>query len=74
MNQEIIESALKNGIILYNKPFLKPYNGVVTLVYLPQHDDFALCYGTCEQDADYVLVKDFKHTWDVRVKTCQEKN
>lgn len=63
MNQEIIETALKKGIKLYNKK--NNISGIITLVYLPQFDDFAICYGNNEKDAGYVLVRDFKITWDI---------
>ena len=64
MNQQIIESALKHGIKLFNKPNFE-INGIVTLAYLPQFDDFAICYGTCEKDAGYVLIKDHGISWDI---------
>ena len=73
MTQEIIESALKNGIIIYNK-IANSINGVITLVYLAQFNDYALCYGTNEKDAGYVLVSDFKRTWDLRVPLCNQSN
>lgn len=64
MNQQIIESALKYGIKLFNKQNFK-INGIVTLAYLPQFEDFAICYGTNEKDAGYVLMKDYGITWDI---------
>lgn len=68
VNQEIIEKALKTGILIKdNNGYWKPLVGVIALIYYLQFQKFALVYTPANpQDAKVLFLDDFKKTWDVK--------
>lgn len=62
MTQEIIESALINGIMLIDGDTIKKAPGFISITFLKALNEFGICYGD-EEIAGYVLVKDFGVTW-----------
>ena len=62
---EIVEKALKNGIVLINNGLRIKPAGFLTLTYISQLNEFIITYGMNQQTSGFVYVKDFKNTWDL---------
>ena len=65
IDNEIIEKALKNGILVIKDGFKTKPVGFFSLAYLVQLNEFIITYGMNPQTSGFVFVKDFKTTWDL---------
>ena len=66
IKDEILEKALKEGILLENDGKYVPNIGTVSLIYHPQLRRYALVFGTTAANAGFVLLEDLNKTWKIK--------
>lgn len=63
----VIDSALKNGILIKVNNEWTPNIGVVTLVYHPGLKHYCFAFGTTAENASSVLLSDYKKLWKLKI-------
>ena len=66
IKEEILERALKEGILLEVNGEFIPNIGVISLIYHPQLRRYALVFGTTAENAGFVLLEDLNKTWKLK--------
>ena len=66
IDNDIIKSALTNGIKVKKDGQFIEVPGFISLTYIIQYNKFVLAYGSGPSDAGYVYVDKFKEDWILR--------
>ena len=63
---QIIERALKEGILYNNNGVFEPSIGNLALVYVQEFHGYLFAFGTNAINAKHVLVKDYGNSWRLK--------
>lgn len=63
INDDIVKSALTNGIKIKKNGKFVNVAGFISLTYIMQYNKFVLAYGSGVSDAGFVYVDKFEEDW-----------